>query len=1351
ISSALLFECSSAVQMMENLFDLKSVIETWLTSSQTSWVVDTILAFLCGLGIFLLLLPWILCLRCPPLSGLPSPPGLIHSWLQLLSPISYSHLGRLPDKGSFHLLSCQETPGETCEAVPAGVCQPCGEPVEDAAPAIPPLAPLSKHPPPLASTLLPGPTTSSASVHSHTSLNASQPPEPSVPLASLSPWPLDLSSPPPCPPDSEACPPPPTASSAPTPQDSTPTLTQDDPSMALPLGTVPQNLSPHNPGSTSLAPAISGFGRSGCPPSALSRWQAAAKALCLSRSSQGKSQEKHLSYHPPDASFSVGPSDREMEASSPSLLSSDDQKLLEIQMTKTVEIKIWKEKEKDGSNLKQMSPDCHLDSLGSMLKALGADQNTTIAQTFWNTKDKPEQLPCPQQLSYPNHLQQEYNQLFWGLPSLHSESLVATAWISESPSAPQSPSFLFNRIPNASPVQMQAKIFPLLSQFQPLSRLEFQSQPFIPTIPQFQLTPLAQVQTQAPLKPSLPIETHSSPPQIRACGIRCPLAPNKPQSLTPTEIPHSEQSLLLKQLENAWDLSSEVKRSQEVSSVFTSKFPEDSWVGSILPENFPISPELRKQLEQHLQKWLIQHRWELPQRIQESLEISQLQEEFPRTRQAKAKHGPSRPSSFIGESSKDAQKVGFRRSQDLGKGLGHILGKVPKDLSGSSESSLVKFQEENPEESESDLSLLKNDLGINLLRSLDKDLEKILKGHLVRKLGKVAKDLIPRDVNQSRLTVSHASLKSDTHMETRNLGILKSWAPCVNTSHRVSFLDPDTRDGLEAHIIRFRVKHRWGLPLKVLKPINLFKLKKAQPSPIRQFSFCPSATYVSEARSTVRFAEFLGKPPQAHSRERVITKESAPTLVRSLLGPSPVSEEAQRVLGRIPASEYHGPSKASLTGREARPPSRSLTVSLMGRTWKTNLGMQSLRAEEAREAVEPKESSALKPQSRVILGTKMLTKCQTTNVHMTSLRAPGTSKISLLPRMSAFQHPGEPCLNTEVAHEFKSKVKLQSDNQLQGCPKHMFLAAKNLSSRVSQYPPPKVPTGDRLASQALSGPMAAPRSRLGQQEPQTSKLQDSWKSQSKMIATISKRRDCRGPKPGEHEESFKELGTSQAGNMSHPAQGRGIIGSKKQGPPESPFRKRMRLLFEWIFPSKKVKSQDALQKGKPVSAITESQGPIKSKSILKSETAEAQALMTAVGHILEEKMAIHHGHHATKLNDHRQELQASVCGCSCYHKFLFYPEQGKMVGYRACSHQANFKDQSCSFREREVRHQQSSKSVRFNDEPTGLRQPPTLSPKKTLSPVSPCQHGSRMPGALARHQHCPRHCCLRGGVLPSKP
>lgn len=63
--------------------------------------------------------------------------------------------------------------------------------------------------------------------------------------------------------------------------------------------------------------------------------------------------------------------------STPPLLNSDDQNLLEIQVTKRVEIKIRKEKENNGSHLKQMSPNCHLNSLGNMLKSLGTEQNTT--------------------------------------------------------------------------------------------------------------------------------------------------------------------------------------------------------------------------------------------------------------------------------------------------------------------------------------------------------------------------------------------------------------------------------------------------------------------------------------------------------------------------------------------------------------------------------------------------------------------------------------------------------------------------------------------------------------------------------------------------------------------------------------------------------------------------------------------------------------------------------------------------------------------------------------------------------------------------------------------------------------
>ena len=1272
---------------------------------------------------------------------------------------------------------------------------------------MPLLAPLTKHHLPLASIISPGPTTSSVSVHSHTSLSTSQPLEPFISPDTLSSPRVALCSPPPYPPDSEACPL--TASSAPPLLDSILTLTQRDSSMALPLGPAPQSLFPHPPWSASLIPAISGLGHSHCPVSALSWWQAAAKALYFSTSSEYKSQKKHLSHNPEGASFWIGPTDRQVEASSPSLLSSHEQKLLDIQVTKRVEIKIWKEKEKDESHLKQMSQDCHLNSLRNMLESLHAEQDTTTPQPFWSTKDKPGQLPGPQQFSYPkvlgNKLQQKYNQLFWGLPSLHSESLVATVSIPETSSVPQSP-FLFNKISHACPVQMQAKIPPLLSQFQPSSHLEFQSRPFIPTIPQFQPPPLARIQTQAHLKPSLPILPSSSSAQIRTSGLSCPPSQNKPQSLTPTEIQHSEWSLLQKQLENGRTLSSVVKQSEEVFNVFPSNLPEDSWVVSILPENFPISPELRKQLEIHLQNWLIQHRWELPQRIQESLEIRQLQEELPGTCQTKGKGRPSQPSSFTGESSKVAQKVRFQLSQGVGKGLGRILGKVPKDLSRNSESSVVKFQEVNSEESENDLRLLRSDSEIDLLRVLDKNLDNILKGHLGRKLGQNSKGFVPVNVHQSSLDVKHPSSKSDTHAETSSLGILKGWEPCVNTCYRVSFLDPDTQEELEAHITRFWVKHRWGLPLKVLKPINLFKLKKPQPSPM-QFVSSPSATYVSESHSTVKFAEFLGKPPQACSGEKVIKEESVPTLIRPLLTPSPVYKENQRVLASSPCDDYHEPSEASLTALEDRSPSQPFKLSIVGRTWKTetvkwtkrdslkshpgstmarnepreesggqaaqdpcqrvkmmeaNLGPQSLRSKEAREAAEAKESPAFHQQSRVTLETKVLTKPQTTSVHRRNLEAPGASKHSPLARMSVFQHPGEPCLNTDIASKFKSKVKARSNIQFQHCPKHTCLAVDNLTSPVPPCHPQRLPTRDRLASQTLCVFKAAQRRSLGQQEPKTSKLQDSWKSQSKMRAPTYKREDCRRHKPGEHKESFKELGTSQAGSMRRPAQVWEIVESvrnkflqvmaeKKHGSQESLFKKKIRLLLKWIFPSRKVKSGDALQKCKPISATAQSEGPVESRSIMNSENAEAQALMTAVGQILEEKMAIHHGLHATKVKEPKQELQALVCRGFCYHRLPSYPQQGKNMGHTACSHQATSKGQSCSIREREVRHQQSSKSVRFDDAQLSPRCLPTSSPKKTLTLVCPCQYGPRIPGAPVHHQHCPRHCHLWGGVLPAQP
>ena len=51
---------STVMQAMENpRFSLKSTFDIWLNSSSTSWAIDTILAFLCTLGLFFLFLPYL--------------------------------------------------------------------------------------------------------------------------------------------------------------------------------------------------------------------------------------------------------------------------------------------------------------------------------------------------------------------------------------------------------------------------------------------------------------------------------------------------------------------------------------------------------------------------------------------------------------------------------------------------------------------------------------------------------------------------------------------------------------------------------------------------------------------------------------------------------------------------------------------------------------------------------------------------------------------------------------------------------------------------------------------------------------------------------------------------------------------------------------------------------------------------------------------------------------------------------------------------------------------------------------------------------------------------------------------
>uniref|UniRef100_G3UH50 SPATA31 domain-containing protein n=1 Tax=Loxodonta africana TaxID=9785 RepID=G3UH50_LOXAF len=972
---------------MENyLCPLKSTGPRVLSSHSTSWATDTFLTILCAVGLFLLLLPYLV--QCKP----PLPPpnkGMVTKEIQARShmenpslrfPASRSCLKELhssePDFASPSLLCLSSYQG-----LLSGPRAPEQMGLSWRVPAGRELCPWLKLDPPVPCSLL-GEPPDKGRRHQRRGGEPSEPAAGAAPGAS----PSTATAPPTQPPRHLA----PTASARPPEHPSdleaegpsdwmTEDWTTDDSSDRK---TTPESFS------ACSVPTVTGHDGSSCPVSARSWWWAAAKAFLPWKHCE--SQQEHTCHHPSKASFWGGRIDGSIEPGSPSLLNPDVQKPLERAIAKRVESKIWKEKEKDRSFKKHVSPDYHLNS-SRMLKSLSHEQATTGS--------KPEQLSSPQQLIYPKalgeHLLQKPNQLFWGCPSLHSESLGATAWVWES-SPVQSP-VLFNRISNACPVEVSSQCIPL--------------------------------QSSSPIPPLPP-----STAQIRAYRIPCPSAQNETQTFISTEVQHLESPLLQKQLKRWGALPSVASQSQPSSGHPGLAHKSDS----ILSGNIPSRTELQKQLEQHIRKRITQHKWSLPSRIRESLELTQPWGRLPGTDQATDQHGPSWPSVLLGESSKDVKKMECRHQEGCctrapGKDLGKGLGQVPKyDISQGSEKSPVKvLQAGSEKELKSDsTSYSGSNTGNYILRNLDKkQLENPLNIHLGRELEHITKGWIPVSVRCSWLTASHTLPKSDTHIKKRNW---KSGILGVNTAHEFSFLTPGTGQALEAHTKRFCVRHKWDLSVQAGKPMNL-NLSETQSSPLSQYEFPSSATHESWASSGAEATKFWGENPQAGWGEKTTAKKSGPTLESLLPAPSPVGEQIQGALRQTPLDNDPRPSEPAQSRQEGRQPFQPLTPSIMVRASasRTVLGAQSSRDQETREAVVAKGSSAPQLQGRDILRTSVLAKSQNIDVDL-------TSKSPSPPGMPV-QDPRKTHLKAQVLNEEELKMELETANQSQGCPTDTLL------------------------------------------------------------------------------------------------------------------------------------------------------------------------------------------------------------------------------------------------------------------------------------------------------------------------
>uniref|UniRef100_A0A2K6AQC5 Uncharacterized protein n=1 Tax=Macaca nemestrina TaxID=9545 RepID=A0A2K6AQC5_MACNE len=435
--------------MEKMLFPLKSPSATWLSPSSTPWMMDFILTSVCGLVLLYLLLSY---LHSDP----PSPPPgrkrssrevprhrpLHHNPLEEtrdLNSLLESHLRKLAGEGGSHLPLGGDPPGDVCKPAPAKAHQLHGKCMPDLSPtSLSPAAP----PAPLASTQSPGPMTFSEPFGPHSTLSASGPPEPLLPLKHPASRPhvvFPLST---------------------QPHGPLTSLPPPDSSLAgLQCGSTTRPVPKSSPLHSQLLPSptrvISGLGRSSYPIRELYCWREAATTWGLSTCSHGKSQPQHLPDQPLEASFWGDPTPRHVEVGVCTFIHPDVQKLLETLIAKRALMKMWQGKERERADHPQMT-------------SLGKEWDITTLDPFWNVSTEPQHLPRPQQVSdataVGDHLQQKCSQLFWNLPSFNSESLVATAWVSSKPSSQNAHSISLDEASTSLPGEPEVEVSSELSQ-----------------------------------------------------------------------------------------------------------------------------------------------------------------------------------------------------------------------------------------------------------------------------------------------------------------------------------------------------------------------------------------------------------------------------------------------------------------------------------------------------------------------------------------------------------------------------------------------------------------------------------------------------------------------------------------------------------------------------------------------------------------------------------------------------------------------------------------------------------------------------------------------------------------------
>ncbi|XP_012789176.2 spermatogenesis-associated protein 31D1 [Sorex araneus] len=799
--------------------------------------------------------------------------------------------------------------------------------------------------------------------------------------------------------------------------------------------------------------------------------------------------------------------------------------------------------------------------------------------------------------------QKKYTQLFWGLPSLHSESLCSTTHLVDN----NSPDCIFNKTLSEStrPKNMSLTL--------PLSETQHHLSPQV--LISSKSLPFTETQCQPQVVSTYPSDLLiGTLPQSHYRTQEAPLA------LASSDIQCLEWHVLQKQQSIVWGLPPMVQRSQQEFYPPAPNAPghRSSLVRpsiSILQGDFPLSTDLTKKLEHHLHKRLIQHRWGLPRRIWECLSLWMPPEKYSERDQINRNLDlVTSQSGNIHHSSVDP-KMGEENRKSSDKTFKHHL----SDQRNSSEVALELGSDQITKDKV--LGMSENDTEVVEKNQSFQNLELTLKYHLRKKFEEIHEGQLPRTVTSSRRTSKvtlSTSPKSLCQAKQRKLTLAESEQVCLNTVHDLPFFDSRVRKSMETHIKRFHKQMIWGLPTRVCESIECCKL-----STTSSCSSMPSLTnWYSKGRATsrdfnpsrqnVKFLEGDGSRIKCSSvghsvsdtsplkKERQNIPKQSPFALRNAL-----NEEIQTLkIGKI----HLMPVKDIPIGKENLRESLPANTNLAARQDQTRHESKMLHVRFSNKAEIHCDLSKPQTPRETLRVEKQPAFLSNAQKHVTINRVDTSPKASAKEEAESDVFAGSAAVKPPFSQHFTTsplkcqlidelKITLKSKKECEAKGQAMSQSSDDLTYKTSVTQSPGV-HGNPGISPALHVQLEDDKVRLeGKQEPWLPKhVLRPWRDEALPRAPENVS-SCPGSESEELGAGDAHVGKADGGGKSCPSQIRALQemqGSKSrqspfqrgQPPPENYYRKKVKGCFQLISPRTKIQRQESPQEiHRPISFV----------------------------------------------------------------------------------------------------------------------------------------------------------------------